>query len=80
MASQPMRNRLEACDSPQHTVPASGKLTHSAGRLAAAPQVKRRQEAFVIAGILDFCPALLFVKRKPDNNYINNDNSRTVGY
>ena len=48
------------------------------------PQVKcrfyRGQEAFVIAGILDFCPVLLFVKRQSDNNYRNNDNSRTVGY
>ena len=48
------------------------------------PQVKRRfchgQEAFVIVGILNFCPALLFVKRPPDNNSRNNDNSHTVGY
>ena len=48
------------------------------------PQVKRgfyrRLEAFVIAGILDFCLALLFVSRLPDNNSRNNDNSHTVGY
>ena len=48
------------------------------------PQVKRRfyrqQEAFVIAGIPNFCSALLFVNRLPDNNSRNNDNSRTVGY
>ena len=35
------------------------------------PQVKRRfyrhQEAFVIAGIPDFCSALLFVNRLQDN-------------
>ena len=48
------------------------------------PQVKRKfyrwQEAFVIARILYFCPALLFVNRLPDNNSRHNDNSRTVGY
>ena len=48
------------------------------------PQVKRRfyrrLEAFVIVEILDFCPALLFLNRLPDNNSRNNDNSHTVGY
>ena len=68
-----------------YTVPASGKLTHSAGWLGdGRPQVKRRfyrrQEAFVIAGILDFCRVLLFVNRLPDNSSRNNDNSCTVGY
>ena len=66
-----------------HTVPASGKLTLHRP-VGGRPQVKcrfyHRQEAFVIAGILNFCPALLFVKRQPDNNSRNNDNSRTVGY
>ena len=36
------------------------------------PQVKHRlycqQEAFVIVGLPNFCPALLFVNRLPDNN------------
>ena len=47
------------------------------------PQVKCRfyrwRQAFVIAGILDFCPVLLFVNRLPDNNSRHNDNIRTVG-
>ena len=63
------------------TVPASGKLTHCQ-LFCGRPQVKHRfycqQEAFVIVGIPDFCPALAFVNRLPDNNSGNNDNSCTV--
>ena len=48
------------------------------------PQVQRRfyrwQEAFVIVGIPNFCPVLLFVNGLPDNNSRNIDNSRTVRY
>ena len=68
----------------QHTVPASGKVDTLHQPVGGRPQVKCRfyrwQEAFVPAGILNFFPVLLFVKRQPDNNSRNNDNSHTVGY
>ena len=49
------------------TVPASGKLTHSTDRLAAGLRLNAgsttSRKPFVIEGIPDFCPALLFVNR-----------------
>ena len=67
-----------------NTVPASGKLTHSTSQLAAGLRLNtgshRQQEAFVITGIPDICPVLLFMNRLPDNDSRNNDNSHTVGY
>ena len=74
-------NKLKIMD---HTSTGIRKVDTLHRPVGSRPQVKCRfyhqQEAFVIVGILNFCPALLFVNRLPDNNSRNNDNNRTVGY